>query len=147
MKRAVLFLFALSLSPSTLFAQDDAQQAAHDMFARFLTAMTNADVPTVTSLFTEDALFWGTGSKSLVTDPAGVLAYFRPVGNKTPGQTLCRALDYSVDVISDDLALLSGMWEVVPPGQDGRPLRLSMAVARHNGEWKIIQFHNSAVPQ
>jgi len=147
MKCAIVLMLALTLSPSDLFAQSNAQQAAHDMFARFLSAMTNADVPTVTSLFTEDALFWGTGSKSLVTDPAGVLAYFTPVGNNTPGQTLCRALDYSVEVISDDLALLSGMWEVVPPGQEGRTLRLSMAVARHNDEWKIIQFHNSAVPQ
>jgi uncharacterized protein (TIGR02246 family) len=147
MKCAIVLMLALTLSPSALFAQSNAQQAAHDMFARFLSAMTNADVPTVTSLFTEDALFWGTGSKSLVTDPAGVLAYFTPVGNNTPGQTLCRALDYSVEVISDDLALLSGMWEVVPPGQEGRTLRLSMAVARHNDEWKIIQFHNSAVPQ
>ena len=147
MKCAIVLMLALTLSPSALFAQSNAQQAAHDMFARFLSAMTNADVPTVTSLFTEDALFWGTGSKSLVTDPAGVLAYFTPVGNNTPGQTLCRALDYSVEVISDNLALLSGMWEVVPPGQEGRTLRLSMAVARHNDEWKIIQFHNSAVPQ
>jgi uncharacterized protein (TIGR02246 family) len=147
MKCAIVLMLALTLSPSALFAQSNAQQAAHDMFARFLSTMTNADVPTVTSLFTEDALFWGTGSKSLVTDPAGVLAYFTPVGNNTPGQTLCRALDYSVEVISDDLALLSGMWEVVPPGQESRTLRLSMAVARHNDEWKIIQFHNSAVPQ
>jgi len=37
---------------------------------------------------------------------------------------------------------------VVPSGQsEGTPLRVSMVLALRNGTWKIIQFHNSAVPQ
>lgn len=147
MKKILTFISFSLILIHPVAAQDDSASQAEMVFQRFLTAMTAADTATVTSLFTEDALFWGTGSQSLVTDPVGVQAYFGPVGNNEPGQTLCRAIDYSVEVVSDDLALLSGMWEVVPPGQDGIPLRVSMAVALRDGEWKIIQFHNSAVPE
>ena len=109
--------------------------------------MTNTDIETVISLFSEDALFWGTGSQSLVTVPAGVRQYFVPVGRNEPGVNIARARNYSAKVITDELVLISGMWEVVRQGQnEGTPLRVSMAVALRNGEWKIIQFHNSAVP-
>ena len=147
MKKSALTFFLISLFSVHLHAQSDPESQAAAVFDRFLVAMTAADTATVTSLFTEDAMFWGTGSQTLVTDPVGVAAYFGPVGNNEPGQTLCRAIDYSVEVVSDDLALLSGVWEVVPPGQDGIPLRVSMAVALRGDEWKIIQFHNSAVPE
>ena len=145
--KTLFSIITISLFCTSLHAQTDPEAGATAIFDRFLAAMTAADTETVTSLFTEDALFWGTGSQTLVTDPAGVAAYFGPVGNNEPGQTLCRAVDYSVEVVSDQLALLSGMWEVVPPGQDAIPLRVSMAVALRDGDWKIIQFHNSSVPE
>ena len=148
MKRALAIPFLLLCLPGSLSAQADPETEAAGVFERFLVAMTNTDIDTVTGLFAEDALFWGTGSRTLVTDPAGVMAYFEPVGRNEPGLNIARAVDYSVNVISADLVLVSGMWEVVRRGQDsGTPLRVSMAVARRDGQWQIIQFHNSAVPQ
>ncbi len=142
---SILLLFGL---PASLHAQSDAETQATAVFEQFLDAMTNTDMETVTSLFSEDALFWGTGSQSLVTDPAGVALYFEPVGLNPPGQTIARARDYESVEIANNLVAISGMWEVVPKGQsEGTPLRVSMVLALRNGAWKIIQFHNSALPR
>lgn len=149
MKKTLLpFLLALFI-PAPLPAQPAAAEAqAAALFERFLVAMTNADTATVTSLFADDALFWGTGSQALVTDPAGVAAYFAPVGRLEPGANLSRARDYETRALGDDLVMISGVWEVVPRGQDsGTPLRVSMLLSRRGGEWKVIQFHNSRVPE
>ena len=146
MKKLILSLF-LALMAAPASAQGDAQADAAAVFERFLVAMTNADIATVTSLFAEDALFWGTGSKELVTTPAGVLAYFTPVGRNEPGATLARARSYETRELGNGLVMVSGMWEVVPRGQDtGTPLRVSMLLANREGTWQIIQFHNSRVP-
>ncbi len=127
MKRTLAtFLIALALS-TPAYTQDDAGTATAAVFERFLAAIGNADIETVTSLFAEDALFWGTGSQTLVTTPAGVLAYFTPVGRNEPGATIARARNYETRVLSDELVMISGVWEVRPRGQDtGTPLRVSM---------------------
>ena len=141
------FLMALVLSTPG-YGQDDSGRAAAAVFERFLTAMGNADIDTVTSLFAEDALFWGTGSQTLVTTPAGVLAYFTPVGRNEPGATIARARNYETRVLADDMVMISGMWEIVPRGQDtGTPLRVSMLLENRDGQWLVIQFHNSRVPE
>ena len=146
--KILLFTIALlQMASFTQAANADSEAAAIEMFEEFLQAMTAADTRTVTGLFSEDALFWGTGSQSLVTNPEGVQAYFGPVGNNVPGETRCRAVDYSTQYINEELALLSGMWEVVPPNQESINLRVSMAVGLRDGEWKILQFHNSSVPE
>lgn len=148
MKKTLVLITLLTCLSGSAFSQSNPEAEASAVFETFLVAMTNTDMDTVTSLFTEDALFWGTGSQSLVTTPAGVAAYFEPVGRNEPGATIARARDYSVKVISDELVLISGMWEVVPRGQNsGTPLRVSMAIALRDGQWKVIQFHNSAVPR
>ncbi len=119
MKRTLAtLLIALALS-TPAYTQDDAGTAAAAVFERFLVAMGNADIDTVTSLFAEDALFWGTGSQSLVTTPAGVLAYFTPVGRNEPSATIARARNYETRILSDELVMISGVWEVVPRG--GQP--------------------------
>lgn len=142
---SILLLIGL---PASLQAQSDAEVEAAAVFEQFLDAMTNTDMEVVTSLFSEDALFWGTGSQSLVTDPAGVALYFESVGRNPPGQTIARARNYESVEIGNNLVAISGMWEVVPSGQsEGTPLRVSMVLALRKGAWKIIQFHNSAVPQ
>jgi len=52
-----------------------------------------------------------------------------------------------VRMLGDNLVMISGMWEVVQIGEDsGVPLRVSLLLAKRDNIWKIIQFHNSAVP-
>ena len=142
-----LLLIFLAL-PCTSDAQSDPAEAASAVFDEFLHLMTNVEMDSVIALFSEDALFWGTGSKALVEAPAGVNAYFSALRGNEPGRTVASKIGTSALGISDTLVLVSGMWAVTPNGAtNGTPLRVSMAVALRDDEWKIVQFHNSAVPQ
>jgi len=134
--------------PISLSAQTDPAAAAAAVFEQFLSSFTNADSAGVVALFAEDAKFWGTSSKALVEQTSGIEQYFSNLANTPPGQTIARAVDYSVLVVADNLAVVSGVWEVIPAGTTTPvPLRVSLAVALRNGQWKIVQFHNSRVPE
>ena len=145
--KATLCAILLLALPSSLLAQADPADEATAVFDSFLTSLTNVDLDAVVDLFWEDALFWGTGSQSLVESPAGVRQYFSAISDQEPGQTIASALDYSVKVMSESMVLVSGMWEVTPAGNStGTPLRVSMVLSLRDGQWKILQFHNSNVP-
>ena len=132
---------------STAQGVDDRTLQAEDVFDSFLSAFTNSDVDGIVNLFSEDAIFWGTGSAELVEDTAGIRLYFSGLSKRPPGQALARAQNFSIMELSNDSVLISGMWEVVPRGQKtGTPLRISMALSLQDGVWKIVQFHNSAIP-
>jgi hypothetical protein len=148
-KFALCLVLGAALAGSLpLRAQTDPAAAAADVFGQFLAAFTRSDAPAVVALFAEDALFWGTGSKTLVLDTAGRQQYFSNLEGGTPGRNIASALDYSVKVLSDTDVLVSGMWQIQFNGNaEGTPLRVSMAVSQLNGEWKIVQFHNSRVPE
>lgn len=142
---AIVLLIALPLSSVT---QANPAEEATAVFEHFLTLLTNSDVEGVVALFSDDALFWGTGSQTLVEDTAGIRQYFSSLSARPPGQNIARALDYSVSVLSESLVLVSGMWEVDPAGETNNiPLRVSMVLSLRNGQWKIVQFHNSRVPE
>jgi|TARA_B110000240_G_scaffold157110_1_gene174707 hypothetical protein len=132
---------------STAQGEDDRNLQAEDVFHSFLSAFTNSDVDGIVNLFSENAIFWGTGSAELVEDTAGIRLYFSGLSKRPPGQALARAQNFSIMELSNDSVLISGMWEVVPQGQKtGTPLRISMALSLQDGVWKIVQFHNSAMP-
>jgi hypothetical protein len=132
--------------------EEDRNLQAEDVFHSFLSAFTDSDVDGIVNLFSEDAIFWGTGSAELVEDTAGIRLYFSGLSKRPPGQALARAQNFSIMELSNDSVLISGMWEVVPQGQNtgtplhSTPLRISMALSLQDGIWKIVQFHNSAMP-
>ena len=130
------------------YGQSEAENEAIFVFQHFLSSFTNSDVDSIVDLFSEDAIFWGTGSKILVEDTAGIREYFSAMSGRPPGQRVASAREYSALVLSENSVLFSGMWQVIPAGQaSGTPLRLSMALGLRNGQWKIVQFHNSRVPE
>ncbi|MDA1012785.1 MAG: nuclear transport factor 2 family protein [Proteobacteria bacterium] len=141
-------LLVIAFAGTSITQSEEARNPlAEDVFQRFLSAFTNSDVEGIVNLFSEDAIFWGTGSAELVEDTAGIRLYFSGLSNRPPGEALARAQNFSIMELSSDSVLISGMWEVVPQGQDtGTPLRISMALSLRDGIWKIVQFHNSAMP-
>ena len=141
-------LFVIAFAGSSIAqGEEDRNPLSEDVFHRFLSAFTNSDVDGIINLFSEDAIFWGTGSAELVEDTAGIRLYFSGLSKRPPGQALARALNFSIMELSSDSVLISGKWEVVPQGQKtGTPLRISMALSLQGGIWKIVQFHNSAMP-
>jgi hypothetical protein len=148
LKSKICAVFLLIVLPfSSALAQSDAADDASDVFESFLTSFTNGDFDGVVGLFSEDAMFWGTGSPTLVEVNSGIQQYFARLNTQGSDELIARAIDYSALVLSESSVLVSGMWEIIPTGEtEGTPLRVSMALALRNGQWKIVQFHNSAVP-
>jgi hypothetical protein len=146
-----LLLLALTL-PVAATAQnssrDAAVQAAGVVYDAFFNAMTNVEMDKVVSLFTDDALFWGTNTTTLATDLEGVAAYFSPLRRNQPGQNIFRPIDFSVVELNQETLLLSGRWEAGPAASETfTPMRISLVLVQRDGLWKIAQFHNSMLPQ
>src|SRR6056300_1546312 len=97
----VLFVIAFADISIAQGAKAKNPQAV-DVFQKFLSAFTNSDVDGIVNLFSEDAIFWGTGSAELVEDTAGIRLYFSGLSKRPPGQALARALNFSIMELSSD---------------------------------------------
>jgi hypothetical protein len=129
------------------YSQVEEKPEAIDVFHKFLSAFSNSDVDSIVNLFSEDAIFWGTGSRNLVEDTDGIRLYFSGLSERPPGQRIASPQNFSIIELSNVSVLVSGMWKVVPKGQNsGTSLRVSMALSLRDGIWKIVQFHNSGMP-
>jgi len=146
MKRILTTVLMLCL-PLGALAQNDDTTAAEDLLQRLLAGLSNVEYDTGVGLFAEDVLFWGTSMQTLGTGQSAAAEYFSTLKGQEPGRNVASAVDHATSVLSEDLQLLSGTWKV-DMGATGTSVtfRTSIAVARRNGEWKIVQFHNSALP-
>ena len=64
-------LLIIAFAGTSITQSEEARNPqAEDVFHRFLSAFTNSDVDGIVNLFSEDAIFWGTGSAELVEDTA-----------------------------------------------------------------------------
>jgi uncharacterized protein (TIGR02246 family) len=115
---------------------------------RWTKAFAASDVDAIVDLYSSDALFMGTGSKTVVTDSAEIRKYFE-------GAILTRRprsapiTNSHVMVLSDDAVLITGL-NSSNGVQDGRPFgnpgRVTFVIAKRGAEWKIAHFHRSAMP-
>jgi hypothetical protein len=148
--RCLLLIAAVLAFPFNAFAgpKEDAQE----IFEKFLTNYTAADLDGVVGLFWPDALVWGTQLPNLATTPEGVRDYFKPLNERKPNErTAALAGTPSVLVVSDSAVLISGMWQVESMVDGKRvvsaPLRVSVAITKRGDRWLMSQFHNSPRPK
>jgi uncharacterized protein (TIGR02246 family) len=144
-----LFLGVVSLlaSFSVAFAgpKEDALQVI-DLWAK---AFTASDVDGIVKLYAPDALFMGTGSKTVVTKPEGIRKYFEAglLTNRPRGATLN---SYEAMPLSDTAVVVTGL-DTVTGVKDGNPIsatgRVTFVVAKQGADWRIVHFHRSAMPQ
>ena len=140
----VLFLMA-SISTAAADAKSDALQVV-DKWAK---AFTASDVDAIVKLYAPDALFMGTGSKTVVTKTEGIRTYFDAglLSNRPRGASLN---SFESMVLSDDAVLVTGL-DTVTGVRDGTPVsasgRVTFVVAKRGAEWQIVHFHRSAMPQ
>jgi uncharacterized protein (TIGR02246 family) len=147
------FIVALVLLIMPSVAAAGPKEDALTAFDAFLTTFTSADANKMVSLFTPDALFYGTTSPELVTKPEGVLAYFTAAFGtpaRQPGSVVAKRVSAEAVALSDSAAVVSGKWltERMVDGRmaPGAPLRVSLLVVKRNDSWLVAQFHNSAMP-
>ena len=111
-------------------------------------AFSASDVDGIVKLHAPDALFMGTASKSVVTQTAGVRAYFEnALLNNRPRSA--KLTDFRVLELSEAAVAVSGL-DLLSGVRDGTTFsttgRVTFVIAKRGADWKIVQFHRSPVP-
>lgn len=136
--------FFASLSSATAGPKEEALQ----VLEKWSKAFTDSDVDAIVKLYAPDALFLGTGSKTVVARPEGIRNYFEAalLTNKPRGATLG---DYAAMSLSDTAVVITGL-DTVTGVRDGKPFsangRVTFVVAKRGSDWQIVHFHRSAMP-
>ena len=124
------------------------REEALQVLEKWTTAFTSSDVDGIVKLYAQDALFLGTGSKTVVTKPEEIRTYFERalLSNRPRG---AKVGDSSVMVLSDTVVVATGL-DTVSGVRDGQPFsangRVTFVVAKRGAEWQIVHFHRSAMP-
>ena len=118
------------------------------VLAKWVQAFNSSDIDGIVSLYAPDALFIGTGSKEVGTNPEYFRTYFQSLKRDMPRGAKLES--YSALELSSTVVLISGM-DSVSGTKDGvifhRPGRVSFLIVKRDDKWQIIQFHRSAMPQ
>jgi uncharacterized protein (TIGR02246 family) len=146
MRRFMLIslLICSFFSPAIAGPKEDAFQVV-ESWAR---AFSAADVDSIVSLYAPDAVFMGTGTKTIVTQPEGVKKYFETVllGNR---KFVASLVDSSVVALSDSTVVVTGLDKLIAT-VDGKSQdifgRVTFVLSKRESGWKIVHFHRSAMP-
>jgi uncharacterized protein (TIGR02246 family) len=124
------------------------KEEALQIVEKWTKAFTESDVDGIVKLYAPDALFFGTGSKTLFTKPEEIRKYFEQalLSNRPRGATVG---DHSVMIVSDTAVVVTGL-DTVTGVRDGKPVsangRVTFVVAKRGSGWQIVHFHRSATP-
>jgi len=124
------------------------KEEALQVLERWSQAFGQSNVDAIVALYAPDALFMGTGSKTLVTRQEGIRSYFENalLQNKPRSAALS---EYETRVLSDTWVLVTGL-DATAGVRDGKPFsnpgRVTFIVAKQGSDWKIVHFHRSAIP-
>jgi uncharacterized protein (TIGR02246 family) len=146
--RRLLSAIALYASLSSL-AFADAKTEALAVLDQWTKAFAASDVDAIVGLYAPDALFMGTGSKTVVTDPAAIRKYFEDaILTRRPRAAPISSSELMV--LSDSVVLVAGLNDSMGV-LDGKPFtnpgRVTFVIAKRGTEWKIVHFHRSAMPR
>jgi uncharacterized protein (TIGR02246 family) len=140
-----VLMAALHSSSGTAGPKEDALV----VLEQWTKAFAASDVDAIVALYSADALFMGTGSKTVVVEPAAIRRYFEDaILTRRP-----RAAPISSSeamVLSDDAVLIAGLNDSMGV-TEGKPFsnpgRVTFVIAKRGAEWKIVHFHRSAMPR
>jgi uncharacterized protein (TIGR02246 family) len=124
------------------------KEEALQVLEQWTKAFAASDVDGIVRLYAPDALFMGTGSKTLVNKPEDIRKYFEQalLTNRPRGATLGT---HSAMVLSDTAVVVTGL-DTVTGVRDDKPVsangRVTFLVAKRGADWKIVHFHRSAMP-
>ncbi len=125
----------------------DPKAEALQVLAKWIQAFNASDIEGIVSLYAPDALFIGTGSREVGSNPEYFRKYFQSLKRDMPRGAKLES--YSTMELSSTVVLISGM-DTVSGTKDGatfyRPGRTSFVLAKREEKWQIVQFHRSAVP-
>ena len=125
------------------------REEALAVLEKWTNAFADSDVDAIVKLYAPDALFMGTGSKTVVTNPAEIRKYFEEaLLTRRPRGAPMR--DQSTMALSDDVMVVAGLNDSTGVA-DGKPFsnpgRVTFVLAKRGADWQIVHFHRSAMPR
>ena len=124
------------------------KEEALQVVEQWAQAFTDSDVDDIVKLYAPDALFLGTGSKTVVTKPEELRQYFEQVFRSLKSRGV-KVGDHAAMVVSDTVVVVTGL-DTVTGVRDGTPVsangRVTFVVAKRGSDWQIVHFHRSALP-
>jgi len=113
-------------------------QSIENLIAHWFDAFNAHDLDTHVQLYTDDAMLFGSDD-ALHRGHAGVRGYFGGL----PADACVRSFPTPVIIhLSPDTAVLAGYVDFAD-GDELLPYRLTWALVRQSGHWKIAQHHGS----
>jgi uncharacterized protein (TIGR02246 family) len=123
------------------------QEEAFQVLEQWTQAFRASDVDGIVHLHAADALFFGTGSQTLVANTEGIRTYFEQLKRNRPRDAVIG--DYSCMVLSETAVLFTGL-DTVSRTQGKKTLssngRFTFVVVKRDEGWQIVHFHRSAQP-
>jgi hypothetical protein len=144
-------LFQTILIPLVLMnspAMADTKASALGVANAWVAAVNRQDLDGIVNNFASDAGFFGTSTKTLITDADGIRNYFAKVF-QAYAPVMVELGQVTVTELSADSAVITGFdrWKVTLNGAPVEAVgRINLAVAVRNGQWRIVSFHRSSMP-
>jgi uncharacterized protein (TIGR02246 family) len=137
-------LVAAMTPPAFAGPEEDALQ----VIEKWAAAFRASDVDAIVALYAPDAMFLGTGSRTVVLTTEEIRQYFeRALLTDRPRGAVLESR--SVMVLNDGAVVITGL-DTTTAVRDGKPIRspgrVTFVVSRRGAEWKIVHFHRSGVP-
>lgn len=129
-------------------AMAESKTAALGAVQAWIDAVNRNDLDGIVAAFASDASFFGTTTKTIVTSPDGIRKYFEEVYAKYAPLSVALG-QVTVSELSPGSAVVTGydQWKVTFNGKPADGVgRLNIAVAVRDGQWRIVSFHRSAMP-
>jgi uncharacterized protein (TIGR02246 family) len=147
MRASVLWLVGVALFSTSGIAGP--KEDALAVLNQWSQAFAASDVDTIVSLYAPDALFMGTGSKTVVTESAEIRRYFEDaILTRRPRAAPISSSE--VMELADNAVLIVGLNEskgVLDGKPFSNPGRVTFVIAKRGSDWKIVHFHRSAMPR
>ena len=124
------------------------KEDAVQVVERWAKAFTEADVETIASLYSPDAVFIGTDGKAILVQPEDIKKYFQGVLLGT--RRFVATLVESKVTIASETAFVITAFDKLAITVDGKTQdafgRVTFVVAKRESGWKIVSFHRSRMP-
>ena len=147
--RRVLVFMLVAIWSTTIHAGPREDALAH--YEKFFAYFTTDNHDQITSLFSPDAWFYGTIAPQAITAHAGIRAYFEKALSSTRGEVKANLFRTTATMLNDEIVIVTAEWQSERT-LDGKmttngPSRNTAVLNKRDGQWYIVQFHNSWVPK
>ena len=150
MRYALIAAFALLLgacASNRTTSSSDAKAEIAAATQAWRAAYDSRDPQRIASQYAPDAVFWGTGSKTVRATPEAIFEYFKDAGKRPEARV--EIVEQHIQVYGD-VGINTGLY-TFSNIRDGKrvpnPSRFNMVFHKRSDRWVLVQHHSSRIPQ